>query len=251
MIAVSNEGSIRYISIDRPERMNAVDAATLDVLSDAIGAAGHDPEVRVIVLSGAGRAFCAGGDLDVDDPLSVENTERTADAAARCIGAITEVRCPVVAAVRGPAVGVGVSLAVAADLAVVRSDAFFSMPFTSIGLMPDGGSTALVAAAVGRATAMRMALLGERITAHDAAGAGLVAAVFDPESYETELASVIGRLTSYSSEALEATKSAVNESTLSELPNAFASERAGQIRLTTSDGFREAIASFAAGRARR
>nr|WP_271213717.1 enoyl-CoA hydratase-related protein [Rhodococcus wratislaviensis]GLK40932.1 enoyl-CoA hydratase [Rhodococcus wratislaviensis] len=250
-VDIRDDGPVRHILIDRPERMNAVDAATLDRLADEITRAGEDADVRVIVLSGTGRAFCAGGDLDVDDPLSVENTERTADAAARCIMAITEAPRPVVAAVRGPAVGVGVSLAVAADLAVVRSDTFFSMPFTSIGLMPDGGSTALVAAAVGRATAMRMCLLGERVTARDALQLGLVAAVSDPESFEVELEAVIGQLASTPQKAVEVTKLALNGSTLSELPNALARERAGQIRLTTSDGFRDAIAAFTAGRAQR
>lgn len=159
-VSVVDDGTARHILIDRPERMNAVDRATLDLLADTITDAGADPAVRVIVLSGTGRAFCAGGDLDVEDPLSVANTATTADAAARCIDTIRQVPRPVIAAVRGPAVGVGVSLALAADLTLVRSDAFFSMPFTSIGLMPDGGATALVAAAVGRPTAMRMSLLG-------------------------------------------------------------------------------------------
>ncbi|MFZ2177245.1 MAG: enoyl-CoA hydratase-related protein [Rhodococcus sp. (in: high G+C Gram-positive bacteria)] len=250
-VDIRNDGPVRHILIDRPQRMNAVDAATLDRLADEITRAGEDPGVRVIVLSGTGRAFCAGGDLEVEDPLSVENTECTADAAARCITAITGVTRPVVAAVRGPAVGVGVSLAVAADLAIVRSDTFFSMPFTSIGLMPDGGSTALVAAAVGRATAMRMSLLGERVTARDAVQLGLVAVVSEPESFEAELESVVGRLISYPQGAVETTKFALNASTLSELPNALARERAGQIGLTTSDGFRDAIAAFTAGRVQR
>lgn len=250
-VQVRDDGPVRHILIDRPERMNAVDAATLDRLADEITATGVDPDVRVIVLSGNGRAFCAGGDLDVADPLSVENTERTADAAACCITAITAAPRPVVAVVRGPAVGVGVSLAVAADLAFVRSDTFFSMPFTSIGLMPDGGSTALVAAAVGRATAMRMGLLGERLSARDAERLGLVAAVFDPESFDAELESALARLISYPQEAVETTKFALNDATLSELPDALARERAGQIRLTTSDGFRDAIAAFTAGRAPR
>ncbi|HEY9310875.1 enoyl-CoA hydratase-related protein [Williamsia sp.] len=250
-ITVTDRGYTRHILIDRPERMNAVDSATLDLLAARVIAAGADPAVRVIVLSGAGRAFCAGGDLDVENPLSVENTATTCDAAAHCIEAIRRVPRPVVASVRGPAVGVGVSIALAADLTLARTDAFFAMPFTSIGLMPDGGATALVAASVGRATAMRMSMLGERIGASEALAIGLVAAVYDEEDFERELDAVISRLALVSIEALVETKIAVNEATLVELANAFARERDGQIRLTAGAGFRDAVAAFANARAAR
>ncbi|WP_040841399.1 enoyl-CoA hydratase-related protein [Nocardia brevicatena] len=249
-VSVDDDAAVRYILIDRPERMNAVDKDTLHRLADAIESAGEDPAVRAIVLSGTGRAFCAGGDLEVEDPLSVENTVSTSDAANRCISAIVGVPRPVVTAVRGPAVGVGVSLALAADFTVARSDAFFSMPFTSVGLMPDGGATTLVAASVGRAVAMRMSLLGERLSATDAARMGLVAAVHEPDVFESELAKLTARLTKISSEALDETKRAVNDASLTELGAAFTRERAGQIRLTTTDGFRAAIAAFTAKRAR-
>ncbi|MDV7242679.1 MULTISPECIES: enoyl-CoA hydratase-related protein [Rhodococcus] len=249
-VSIVDDKSVRHILIDRPERMNAVDKETLHRLSDAVESAGEDPMVRVIVLSGTGRAFCAGGDLDVDDPLSVENTADTSDAASRCIAAITRAPRPVVAAVRGPAVGVGVSLALAADLTAIRSDAYFSMPFTSIGLMPDGGATALVAASAGRAISMRMSLLGERLSASNAERAGLVAAAYEPEVFESELEKLTARLSGISFDSLIETKRAINDASLSELDNAFARERDGQIRLTTTDSFRDAVAVFAAKRSR-
>ncbi|QDQ92993.1 enoyl-CoA hydratase [Rhodococcus sp. WB9] len=249
-VSIVDDNSVRHILIDRPDRMNAVDKETLHRLSDAVESAGQDPAVRVIVLSGTGRAFCAGGDLDVEDPLSVENTADTSDAASRCIAAITRAPRPVVAAVRGPAVGVGVSLALAADLTVIRSDAYFSMPFTSIGLMPDGGATALVAASVGRAMSMRMSLLGERLSASDAERAGLVAAAHEPEVFEPELEKLTARLSGISFDSLIETKRAINDASLSELDNAFARERDGQIRLTTTDSFRDAVTVFAAKRGR-
>ena len=249
-VSIVDDKSVRHILIDRPERMNAVDKDTLHNVSDAVQSAGEDPDVRVIVLSGKGRAFCAGGDLDVEDPLSVENTASTSDAASRCITTITRVSRPVVAAVRGPAVGVGVSLALAADLTVVRSDAFFSMPFTSIGLMPDGGATALVAASAGRAISMRMSLLGERLSAQEAERAGLVAAVYERDVFESELEELTTRLSGISLDSIIETKRAINEASLRELGNAFARERDGQIRLTTRDDFRSAILAFTAKRSR-
>lgn len=249
-VSIVDDESVRHILIDRPERMNAVDKDTLHKVSDAVQSAGEDPAVRVIVLSGTGRAFCAGGDLDVEDPLSVENTASTSDAASRCITAITRVSRPVVAAVRGPAVGVGVSLALAADLTVVRSDAFFSMPFTSIGLMPDGGATALVAASAGRAISMRMSLLGERLSAQEAERAGLVAAVYERDVFESELEELTTRLSGISFDSIIETKRAINDASLRELGNAFAREREGQMRLTTRDDFRSAILAFTAKRPR-
>ena len=157
---------------------------------------------------------------------------------------------PVVAVVRGPAVGVGVSLALAADLTVVRSDAFFSMPFTSIGLMPDGGATALVAASAGRAISMRMSLLGERLSAQEAGRAGLVAAVYEQDVFESELEKLTTRLSGISLDSIIETKRAINDASLRELEGAFARERDGQIRLTSRDDFRSAILAFTAKRTR-
>ncbi len=105
-LKIIDNGPVRHILIDRPERRNAVDKHTLHHMADVVEDAGTNPDVRAIVVSGGtGPCFCAGGDLDVEDPLSVENTASTADAAARCVTAITRVPRPVVAAVHGPAVG--------------------------------------------------------------------------------------------------------------------------------------------------
>ncbi|MEV8195492.1 MULTISPECIES: enoyl-CoA hydratase-related protein [Rhodococcus] len=249
-LKIIDNGPVRHILIDRPERRNAVDKHTLHHMADVVEDAGTNPDVRAIVVSGTGPCFCAGGDLDVEDPLSVENTASTADAAARCVTAITRVPRPVVAAVHGPAVGVGVSIALAADLTVVRSDAYFAMPFTSIGLMPDGGATALVAASVGRATAMRMSLLGGRMSALEAERLGLVTATYEPDVFDSELGKLTAMLTERSTDALAQTKHAINDVSLSELAGAFDRERDGQIRLTTTDAFRSALVAFSAKKAR-
>lgn len=245
-VLVRPEGAISHLTLDRPDKLNALDAAALDQLTAAVLEAGRDPGIRAVVLSGNGRAFCAGGDLDVPDPLSLENTERTADAVTRCISAITSSPRPVVAAVNGPAVGFGVSLALAADICLIRSDAYFAMPFTGVGLMPDGGSTALVAAAVGRPMALRMALLGQRVTAMQALAAGLVSSVSQPEDFDADINTVSQQLASLPADALALTKAAVNASTIGDLPITLARERAGQIQLTASSGFRDAMATFAA-----
>ena len=147
-----------------------------DELAALIERATADDAVRVVVVTGAGDAFSAGADISGADAHE-HFDEATLDRANRIIRAITTLDKPVVAAVNGVAAGVGCSAALAADIVVARESASFLLAFARIGLMPDGGSTATVAAAIGRARAMRMALLAEPLGAREAYDAGLVAEV--------------------------------------------------------------------------
>ena len=161
-------GRLLHITIDRPGRMNALGVDDLVALDTAISGA-EATGARAIVLTGAGRAFCTGADLTA---VTGEEPEVVMDAANRVIRGIVSAPVPVIAAVNGPAVGYGVALACAADLTYAAESAYFLLSFTSIGLMPDGGATALVAAAIGRARATELALLGQRLSATDAAQTG-------------------------------------------------------------------------------
>ena len=147
--------------------------------------------MRVVVLRGAGRAFCAGADIaGADAPMQLD--VRALDRANRIVRAITRLDKPVVAAVHGPAAGVGCSIALACDLAVAAESASFLLAFARIGLMPDGGSSASVAASIGRARAMRMALLAEPLSGREAYDAGLVSHLADDDAFETVVADVVG-----------------------------------------------------------
>jgi enoyl-CoA hydratase len=140
--------------------------------------------VRVVLLTGTGDAFSSGADLSGAD--AHEKFDITAlDRANRIIRGIVTLDKPVVAAVNGVAAGVGCSAALACDLAVAKESALFLLAFSRIGLMPDGGATATVAAAVGRPRAMRMALLGEGISGREAYDAGLVSHVAADDEFET------------------------------------------------------------------
>ena len=131
--------------------------------------------------------------------------------------AITALPHPVVAVVQGPAAGVGVSLALACDLVLASDKAFFMLAFTKIGLMPDGGASALVAAAIGRIRAMRMALLPERLPAAEALSWGWSAPSIRPTDFEAEVDKVISRLLAGPAVAFAKTKDAINAATLTEL----------------------------------
>ena len=137
--------------------------------------------MRVVRLGGAGRGFSSGAGISAADhanPGASGTPDDVLAAANRAVRAIVALPKPVVSVVQGPAAGVGVSLAIAADIVLASEKAYFLLAFTKIGLMPDGGASALVAASIGRTRAMRMALLAERLSAADAFAAGLVSAVY-------------------------------------------------------------------------
>ncbi len=150
---------------------------------------------------------------------------------------------------QGAAAGVGVSLALACDVVLASEKAFFMLAFTKIGLMPDGGASALIAAAVGRIRAMRMALLAERISAAEAFELGLVSAVYPADELDAEVDKVIATLVSGPAVALRKTKHAINAATLTELESALEREKQGQLELLVSNDFREGTKAFQQRRA--
>ncbi|MGZ5401112.1 MAG: enoyl-CoA hydratase-related protein, partial [Nocardioides sp.] len=151
---------------------------------------------------------------------------------------------PVLAAVNGVAAGVGCSAALAADIVVARESASFLLAFARIGLMPDGGSTVTVAASIGRARAMRMALLAEPLGAREAYDAGLIAAVVADDEFDDEVARVVRRLAGGPPLAIAATKKAINAATLTELDAALERERTGQTVLLRTADLAEGMAAF-------
>ena len=232
------DGAIGRIVIDAPERLGAVDPDMCDAMVAALTGFDDDPSVRVVVLTGTGRGFCSGA------PLSAEGAQMgVLEAGERLVRAIVGARTPVLALVHGVAAGIGVPMVLACDYALVRDDAPFVLAFSRIGLMPDGGATALVTAAVGRARAMRLALTGEALPGATAAQWGLVAesvaaADFDARAEELLAAFAAGPPLAYAE-----TKAAVNAAAL-DLDGAFAREDAGQRRLGATEDHQEGAAAF-------
>lgn len=247
-VTLSRAGGVLTITLNRPDRLNAVTADGLDDLADLLEETAQDADIRVVVLTGAGRGFCSGADLGTGElaeelPEDATGTE-TILAANRCARALRAMPQPTVAAVNGPAVGVGCSLALACDLAVAAESAYFLLSFTSIGLMPDGGATVLVPAAVGRSRAMEMALVPERLPAARAREWGLIYRVVPDAELAEAVAEVSARLAAGARHALAATKRAVNDVTLPGLEDGLAAELAGQARLLRAADFREAVVAF-------
>jgi enoyl-CoA hydratase len=218
----------------------------LTTLADTLERAATDPRVRVVRLGGAGRGFSSGAGISEEDQnqKSIDGPASVLDAANRSVRAIVNLPQPVVAVVQGACAGVGASLALACDVVLASEKAFFMLAFTKIGLMPDGGASALIAAAVGRIRAMRMALLAERIPATEAHEWGLVTAVYPADEFDAEVSKVISTLVSGPAVALRKTKHAINSATLTEFEGALELERQGQLSLLHSHDFREGTKAF-------
>lgn len=232
-----------WLTLDRPDTFNALTGElVLELVRELRGAVSRE-DVRAVVLTGTGAAFSAGADLSGDNPQQ-KYDGRSVDGAAMLVTAITEADQPVVCGLNGIAAGVGMSVALACDLVVARESAGLTLGFTKVGLMPDGGATATVAASVGRARAMRMALLSEVLGAREAFEAGLVSHLFADAEYDAGLADVVARLVGGPPLAQAATKKAVNAATLGTLPGAFQRERAGQSVLLRTDDVVEGMRAF-------
>lgn len=242
-LSVALADGVLSVTIDRPDSLNSVTTPVLAGIADAMEAAARDPRVRAVRLGGSGRGFSSGAGISADDAAEGVPTEIIVEA-NRAIRAIVALPRPVVAVVQGPAAGVGVSIALACDLIVASDKAFFLLAFTKIGLMPDGGASALVAAAVGRTRAMRLALLAERLSAADALDWGLISAVYPAQEFDAEVDMLLTGLLAGPAAALAKTKHAVNSATLTELDAALDREYVGQSILLNAHDFREGTRAF-------
>ncbi len=241
-VLVETAGAVGRITLNAPERLNAVDPQMCAAVADAVRAFDADPAVRVVALTGAGRGFCSGA------PLSAGGaTQGTLYAGADLVRALLGSRTPVAALVNGVAAGIGVPMALACDYVLASDAASFVLAFARIGLMPDGGSTALVAASVGRARAMRLALTGEKLGAVTAADWGLVAECVAAEQFPARSDVVLAAFAAGAALALGETKAAVNAASV-DVEAALAREEAGQIALMHTADYREGVAAFLAKR---
>ncbi|MEP6799693.1 MAG: enoyl-CoA hydratase-related protein [Lapillicoccus sp.] len=238
------DGGVLRLTIDNDERLNAIRSATFAALVRELAATADDPEIRVVVLTGAGRAFCSGADLT---EISADGADADAimDGAGQLVSAVVSAPVPVIARVNGPAVGIGMSLALACDLAYAGPDAYFLQSFLSIGLMPDGGSSLLLSAAVGRARAAELILLGRRLPAQEAAASGLVAGAATSLAELDDLVdTAAARCVAAPRRAVELTKAALRAASLRGIPEAVARESQGQQELLASAEFAERAQSL-------
>ncbi|MVU79072.1 enoyl-CoA hydratase [Nocardia sp. ET3-3] len=240
------DGRVLRITISNPKRKNALTYDGMVSLGDTVRAASANPALRVIVITGDGGDFCTGADLSAADAYAERGitNEMILDGANGMIKAIVEAPIPVIARVKGSAAGIGVAIALAADLTYLSEDAYLLLAFINIGLMPDGGAAAMVAAAAGRPLAAEMALLGERLPARKALEHSLIAGVHTDEELDAKVEAAVAKLAHGPRRALELTKLALNGAALASLDSALAAEKTGQCELLDSADFAEGASAM-------
>ena len=242
-------GGVGRIILNRPDTLNAWTAEFGRDLRSVVEGEAADESVRAVLVTGAGRGFSSGADLKAgfephpDDGMPDVHKELH-EIYHPAIAGIRRLPKPVVACVNGPAVGIGCSLALACDLVLAAESAFFGLAFVNIGLMPDGGSTAFVPAAVGKARAFQLALLGERVSAQQALDWGLINRVTAPESLAKEADELVRKLASGPTRSYAGSKRALNRMLYGDLEAQLDLEAEIQHELVRSDDFTEGVTAF-------
>jgi 2-(1,2-epoxy-1,2-dihydrophenyl)acetyl-CoA isomerase len=246
------DGIVR-VTLHRPDRLNSFTTQMHDELRDALSRTASDEGARVLLLTGAGRGFCAGQDLadravapgeqPVDLGASIENNYKP------LVLALRNLALPVVCAVNGVAAGAGANIALACDLVVACRSASFVQAFCKIGLVPDSGGTYFLPRLVGGARAMGLALLGDKLTAEQAAEWGLIWKCVDDDQLVSTVDALLAQLARAPTRGLAEIKRALHASDGNTLEAQLALERDAQQMLGQSDDYREGVAAFLAKRA--
>lgn len=252
-VRIETESGVATVVLDRPAAMNSLDLATKVALRDTLAAVAEDPSVRCVVLTGSGRAFCVGQDLN--EHVAGLRAEAPASLAATVeehfnpiVTSLLTMAKPVVAAVNGVAAGAGVSLALACDYRLLADSAGFNLAFTGIGLSCDSGSSWTLPRLVGRAKALELLYEPRTIRADEAMTLGLASRVVPAGSLTEEAAALARRLAAGPTQAYAAVRRAVTTSATADLASALAFEAAMMAHTGASEDHRNAVEAFLAKR---
>ncbi|MGH2783498.1 MAG: enoyl-CoA hydratase [Thermoleophilaceae bacterium] len=242
------DGGVGRVTLNRPDSLNSWTAAFGRELKQVVERDAADPDVRAVLVRGAGRGFSSGADLkegfDAADDGMPDIRKELHELYHPIIAGVRRLEKPVVAAVNGPAVGIGASLAFACDLVLAAESAYFGLAFVNIGLMPDGGSTLFVPAAVGKARAFQMALLGERIESARALEWGLVNQVLPDDRLFEEATTLAERLAAGPTRSYAGSKQALNRMLYPDLDGQLDLEAELQHALARTRDFQEGVTAF-------
>ncbi|MBM3650636.1 MAG: 2-(1,2-epoxy-1,2-dihydrophenyl)acetyl-CoA isomerase [Alphaproteobacteria bacterium] len=249
-IAVACDAGLATLTLNAPDKLNAVSRKMIGELKDCWEKLAADTSVRAVLLTGAGRGFCAGADLSDPDRGKEGGDSGTAldkffNPVIRLMRAMPK---PIVAAVNGPAAGVGMSFAMASDVAIAAKSATFLQAFARIGLLPDGGSTWFLPRLVGEQRARALAMLAPQITAQQAKEWGLIWDVVEDGDLMKTAGELARRLADGPTQALGRIKEAIGRAAANTLDQQLDLERDSQRLLGRSEDFREGVAAFLAKR---
>jgi 2-(1,2-epoxy-1,2-dihydrophenyl)acetyl-CoA isomerase len=242
-VETHTDGGVMTITLNRPEVLNAFDSAMHEAFRAALEEA-QEPEVRVVVLTGAGRGFCVGQDLNEFREAAGDIGERLRSTYNPNVLALRALEKPVIAAVNGAAAGAGLSLACACDLRLAASSATFVPAFIGIGLVPDTGATYFVERLLGYSRAFEWLCSGRRLSAADAHAWGLVAEVVADGRLSVRAAELAATLAALPTRALGMTKRLLERAALSSLEEQLELEAELQAEAAQSEDFREGVKAF-------
>jgi 2-(1,2-epoxy-1,2-dihydrophenyl)acetyl-CoA isomerase len=247
-IDLTTEGPAARILLNRPDALNAWNEQFGNDLLDAVSTVAGDDAVRAVLITGAGRGFSSGADLKEQrgggEGGLPDLSARLKEIYHPIITELREMPKPVVSAVNGPAVGIGCSLALAADLIVAAESAYFLLAFVNIGLVPDGGSTAFIPARVGYARAAEMAMLGERVPAGQALDWGLINQVVADDELDSVSGALLERLANGPTRSYAGSKRLLNRRLYADLAGQLEAEADAQRGQGQSKDFVEGVIAF-------
>ncbi len=250
-VLYEEQGSIATLTLNRPESLNALNLAMIAELQAASSRAAFDPEVRAVIVRGAGDHFMAGGDLKwFREQLALAPQERqprfeeSIAAVHASILTLKGMNKPVIAAVHGAVAGFGLSLMLAADLVLAAENAYFTLAYCHIALSPDGGATWSLPRMVGLKQAMEIALLGERFDAPKARELGLINRVVPLDQLQDETLKLAQRLAAGPAEALARTKALLNRSLENSLETQLLAEQRSFAACGVHPDFSEGLSAF-------
>ncbi len=239
------KNNVAYITLNRPEKFNSFTSTMAFLLQDKLDAAEADVNVRAVLITGAGKAFCAGQDL-------AEATGPDFKGFSYVVGfhynpivqKIVNMPKPVLAAINGVAAGAGANIALACDIVVATESASFIQAFSKIGLVPDTGGTFFLPRIVGQAKASALMLLGEKVSAKDADSMGMIYKYFSDATYADEVQKIVAQLANMPTKALGYTKRLLHISQTSQLNEQLDAEGSWQHLSGQTDDYTEGINAF-------
>ena len=244
------DGKLKIAYLNQPETMNALTKPSLGDLKDFIKECSDDPTVRCVAISGRGRAFCSGQNLD--DAFVQGNDHHDDDIIRRIVTdyynplvlEITRCKKPVVALVNGPAVGAGAMLALICDFVLANNKAYFSQAFSNIGLIPDTGGTYFLPKLLGRQLANYLAFTGKKLSAEESKSYGLVAEVFTEEEFNSKSMEILEKVSNMPTVGLKLTKKAFANSYNNTLKEQLELEGDLQQEAAETEDFKEGVQAF-------
>lgn len=244
------ENGVCTLTLNRPEVFNSFNKEMAMALQEALDACEQNDEVRAIVLTGTGKAFCAGQDLaEATDPNGPELQSIVKDHYNPIILRLRNIEKPIIAAVNGVAAGAGANIALACDLTIAKNSASFIQAFSKIGLIPDSGGTFFLPRIIGAQKALALMMTGEKVTAQQADAMNMIYKAVEDEQFEAAVNQLATTLAAMPTKGLGLTKKAVNESFTNTLEQQLTVEEKLQTEAGQTYDFNEGVTAFLEKRA--